>query len=94
MKEQCEVFTGHRFFALFLRRQIKILGHGTADLVISPSSSRVSNYMGKFDPTIYTDIGIFRCYNPSDRTMTLGLTQPLTEMSARNVSWRVKKPSA
>jgi len=27
---------------------------------------------------------------PSGRTMTLGLTQPLTEMSTRNVSWRGK----
>jgi hypothetical protein len=27
--------------------------------------------------------------NPSDRTMALGLTQPLTEMSTRNISWGV-----
>ena len=25
--------------------------------------------------------------NPSDRTMALGSTQPLTEMSARSISW-------
>jgi len=25
-------------------------------------------------------------HNPSGRTMTLGLTQPLTEMSTRNIS--------
>jgi hypothetical protein len=25
--------------------------------------------------------------NPSDRTMALGLTQPLTEMSTRSISW-------
>jgi hypothetical protein len=25
--------------------------------------------------------------NPSDRTMALGSTQPLTEMSTRNISW-------
>ena len=30
-------------------------------------------------------IGIF--HNPSGRTMALGLTQPLTEMSTRNISW-------
>ena len=29
-------------------------------------------------------------HNPSDRTMVLGLTQPLTEMSTRNISWRIK----
>ena len=32
-------------------------------------------------------IEIFHCHNPSGRTMALGLTQPLTEMSTRNISW-------
>ena len=32
-------------------------------------------------------IGIFHWHNPSGRTMTLGWTQPLTEMSTRNISW-------
>jgi hypothetical protein len=32
-------------------------------------------------------IGIFCGYNPSGRTMALGSTQPLTEMSTRNISW-------
>ena len=32
-------------------------------------------------------IGIFHWHNPSDRTMALGSTQPLTEMSTRNISW-------
>jgi len=32
-------------------------------------------------------IGIFQLHNPSGRTMALGLTQPLTEMSTRNISW-------
>ena len=31
-------------------------------------------------------IGIFYLYNPSGRTIALGLTQPLTEMSTRNIS--------
>ena len=35
-------------------------------------------------------IGIFHWHNPSDRTMALGSTQPLTEMSTRNISWGVK----
>jgi hypothetical protein len=35
-------------------------------------------------------IGIFHWQNPSFRTMALGLTQPLTEMSTRNISWRGK----
>jgi hypothetical protein len=29
----------------------------------------------------------FYCHNPSGRTKSLGLTQPLTEMSARDISW-------
>ena len=32
-------------------------------------------------------IGFFHWHNPSGRTLALGLTQPLTEMSTRNVSW-------
>jgi len=31
--------------------------------------------------------GIFHWRNPSGRTMALGLTQPLTEISTRNISW-------
>jgi hypothetical protein len=31
-------------------------------------------------------IGFFRWHNPSDRTMALGSTQPLTEMSTRSIS--------
>ena len=38
--------------------------------------------------------GIFYWHNPSGRTMALGLTQPLTEMSTRNISWGVKVASA
>jgi hypothetical protein len=32
-------------------------------------------------------IGVFHWHNPSGRTMALGLTQSLTEMSTRNISW-------
>ena len=32
-------------------------------------------------------IGIFQRHNPSGHTMTLGLTQPLTEMCNTNISW-------
>jgi len=39
-------------------------------------------------------IGIFHGHNPSGRTMTLGLTQPLTEVSTRNISWGVKAAGA
>jgi hypothetical protein len=31
--------------------------------------------------------GIFHCRNPPGGTITLGLIQPLTEMSTRKISW-------
>jgi hypothetical protein len=36
----------------------------------------------------YGVIGIFHWHNPPDRTIALGSTQPLTEMSTRRISWR------
>jgi hypothetical protein len=39
-------------------------------------------------------IKILHSLNPSGRTMALGLTQPLTEMSTRNISWGVKAAGA
>jgi hypothetical protein len=36
----------------------------------------------------------FSVDNSSDRTMTLGSTQPLTEMSTMNISWGVKAAGA
>jgi len=38
--------------------------------------------------------GIFHWHSPSGHTMALGLTQPLTEMSIRNISLRVKAVGA
>jgi len=38
--------------------------------------------------------GIFREHNPSGRTMALGSTQPLAEMSTRNTSWGLKAAGA
>jgi len=39
-------------------------------------------------------IGISHWHSPSSHTMALGFTQPLTEMSTRNISWGVKAASA
>jgi hypothetical protein len=39
-------------------------------------------------------IGFFLLYNPSDRTMAMGSTQPLTEMSTKCISWGVKVAGA
>jgi len=38
--------------------------------------------------------GIFHWHNPSGRTMDLGSTQPLKEMSSRYTSWGVKSAGA
>jgi hypothetical protein len=42
----------------------------------------------------YDVIGMFHSHNPSGRIMALGLTQPLTEMSTRNISWGLKATGA
>jgi len=39
-------------------------------------------------------IGIFHRHTTSGRTLALWLTQPVTEMSTRNISWGVKVPGA
>ena len=38
--------------------------------------------------------GIFHQHNPSGHSVSLGLTQPLTEMSTRNISMGVKAAGA
>jgi hypothetical protein len=38
--------------------------------------------------------GFFHWHNPVGRTMALGSTQPLTEMSTRNISWQVNAAGA
>jgi hypothetical protein len=37
-------------------------------------------------------IGIFYLHNSFGRTMALGLTQAITEMSNRNISWGYRRP--
>jgi len=39
-------------------------------------------------------IGIFQSHSPSGRNKSLGLIQPLKEMSTRYISWRVKAAGA
>jgi len=39
-------------------------------------------------------MGIFHWHNSSGRSLALGLTQPLTEMSTRNISWGLKAAGA
>ena len=44
-------------------------------------------------PPIYKSL-VFFIDNPSGRTMALGSTQPLTEMSKSNITWRVRAAGA
>jgi hypothetical protein len=39
------------------------------------------------------EVDFFNLPNPSSRTMALGLTQPLTEMSTRNIPGGKKRPA-
>jgi len=39
-------------------------------------------------------IGNFHCRNPSGSNMAVGSSQPRTEMSTRNIFWRVKAAGA
>jgi hypothetical protein len=49
-------------------------------------SLRHSTTSWKVAGSIHDEVmGVFNLYNPSSRTMTLGSTQPLTEMSMRNL---------
>jgi hypothetical protein len=47
-----------------------------------------NGFRGGFD--LSSDKILNELINPSGRTMALGLTQPLTEMSPKNISWGVK----
>jgi len=55
---------------------------------ISCRSLRHCAISRKINSSIPDDvIGIFHWHNPSSRTMALGSTQPITEMSTRKISW-------
>jgi len=58
-----------------------LLGYAVAQLRHCDTSRKVAGSI----PDVV--IGIFHCHNPSGRTMTLGSTKPLVEMSTRNISW-------
>jgi len=62
-------------------------GHPVAQLV-EVTSRKVAGSIP------YGVIGILHSHNPSDCTMAMGLTQPLTEMSTRNTFCGVKTAGA
>jgi hypothetical protein len=48
---------------------------------------------GRSPVRISDDVDFFNLLNPSSRTMALGSTQPLTEMSTRNLPGGKKRPA-
>jgi len=59
------------------------VGHAVAQFVKARATSR--KVVGSIPDSV---TGSFHWHNPSGRTMALVLTQTLTEMSTRNISWR------
>ena len=59
-----------------------------------PFQSLLNLILGVAGSILDAVIGIFHRKNPSGRTMALGLTQLLIEMSTRNISWGVKPAGA
>jgi hypothetical protein len=48
--------------------------------------------VGRAPVRVPYEVDFFNIPNPSSRTMALGLTQPLTKMSTRNLSGGKKQP--
>jgi hypothetical protein len=48
---------------------------------------------GRSPVRITDEVNFFNLPNPSSRTMALGSTQPLTEMSTRKISGGKKRPA-
>jgi hypothetical protein len=48
---------------------------------------------GRSPVRVPDEVNFFNLPNPSSRTMALGLTQPLTEMSTRNLPGGKKRPA-
>jgi len=66
--------------SLFLR----LKGHVVAQLRHCLTSSKIAGSIPD------GAIGVIHLHNPLGRTIALGLTQHLTELNTRNISWGVK----
>jgi hypothetical protein len=67
---------------IIYKNVMHLLGHAVAQWLRHYSTNR--KVAGSIPDGV---IGIFHWHNPSGRTMILGSTQPLTEMSTRNIFW-------
>jgi hypothetical protein len=70
--------------------RIVVRGHAVAQLV---EALRYKSEGGGFNSRWY-HWKFVQLHNPSGRNMSLGLTQPVTEMSTRNISWVIKAAGA
>ena len=61
--------------------------HTALDAVWQLRSDRGSTVVKVLVRSQLVSLEFFIDINPSDRTMALGSTQPLTEMSTRSISW-------
>jgi hypothetical protein len=61
-----------------------MLGNKTTQYILIYIQRNATKLAGSIPDGV---IGIFHSHNSSGRAMALGLTQPLTEMSTRNISW-------
>jgi hypothetical protein len=85
-----QILKQQMYVCMYMRRATTLTGgHGVAQLV---EALRYKPEGRRFIPDGV--IGIFHCHNPSGRTMALELIQPRTEMSTRDISWRVKGAGA
>ena len=68
------------------------MGHAMAQLTEAlPYKSEGRKVAGSIPDGV---IGIFHWPTPSGRTMAMGLTQPLTEITTKNISWGVEVTDA
>jgi len=75
-------------YLLFVKLVSRV-GHAVAHLL--RHYAKIQKVAGSISDGV---IGIIHGHNPSSRTMVLGSTQPLREMSTRNISWEVKAAGA
>jgi hypothetical protein len=71
----------------FIEWQFVTVGHSICTFIV------LYAYKGHAGSLLEEVFGVFNWFNPSSRTMTLGSTQPLTEMSTRNLPGRKGRPA-
>jgi hypothetical protein len=87
----CHIASVSRRVGFILVEPCVFGGHAACGAVCWDTALQVGKVAGSILDGV---IGIFHWHNPSGRTIALELTQPLTEISSRNISWGVKAAGA